>query len=84
MKLVKDLLYDRGNQSLDIARLSALGSMVAFWTGVFILLWQRGGFDPVAVGTGCAALMAGSAGWIFARQKHEAKKAEEPVKEGEE
>ena len=82
MKLLKDLLYDRGNQSLDIARLSAFGSLIAFWTGVFILLWQRGGFDPVAVGTGCAALMAGSAGWIFARQTKETKKVQQDEEVG--
>ena len=71
MKLAKDLLYTRNNRHLDIARLSALLSILAFWGAV---LWQVGeahSFDPMAVGGGCAAIMAGAAGWIYARQKKE-------------
>lgn len=79
MKLLKDLLFDQGNKSLDTARLQSLGSMIAFWTGVFVLLWQKGGFDPVAVGTGCAALMAGSGAFIYAKDKGKLPKAEEPT-----
>lgn len=71
MKILKDLLYNRGNQSLDIARLSSLISVLAFWGGVFWLLWQKGEFDPVQTGTGIAAVFAGAGGWIFARQKYE-------------
>jgi hypothetical protein len=70
--LLKDLLYTRGNVSLDIARLSSMLSVLAFWGGVGWHVWRNGAFDPVAVGTGCAALMAGCAGWIFFRQQHEA------------
>lgn len=71
MNIVKDLLFTGGNKSLDIARLCALASVIAFWTAIFIVLARKGDFDPVAVGTGCAAIFAGSAGWIFARQAKE-------------
>ncbi|MCJ2182479.1 hypothetical protein MTR62_07200 [Novosphingobium sp. 1949] len=71
MKLIKDLLYTRDNAALDISRMASLGSVLAFWTGVFWLLAREGQFDPVGVGTGCAAIFAGAAGWIHFRQKHE-------------
>ncbi len=71
MKLLKDLLYTRNNVSLDIARLSSLVSVLAYWGGVFWTLVSTGAFDPVAVGGGCAALFAGAAGWIHFRQRHE-------------
>lgn len=71
MKILKDLLYSKGNESLDIARLSSFLSILSFWGGVFWLLGQKGEFDPVAVGGGCAAIMAGVAGWIQFRQKQE-------------
>lgn len=71
MRLLKDLLYTRGNGALEIARLCALLSVLAFWAGVFWLLARSGEFDPVAVGGGCAAIFAGAAGWIHFRQKHE-------------
>ena len=71
MKIIKDLLYDKGNQALDIARLSAGFSILCFWGGVLWHAHKHGEFDPVAVGAGCAAIMAGSAGWIHFRQKHE-------------
>ncbi len=75
-KLLKDLLYTGGNQALDIARLSALGSSVAYWVGVFILLYQTGKFDPVEVGTGWGLLCAGNGGWVYARQSKEAPAAD--------
>jgi hypothetical protein len=71
MKLVKDLLYTKGNAALDIARLSAFVSVICFWGGVFWSLARGGEFEPVAVGTGCAAIFAGAAGWIHFRQKQE-------------
>lgn len=72
MKLLKDLLYSKGNVSLDIARLCSVVSVVSFWIGVFWVLGRGDGFEPVAVGTGCAAIFAGCAGWIHFRQKQEA------------
>lgn len=76
MKLLKDLLYSKGNISLDIARLAALVSVLCFWGGVFWALARGEGFEPVGVGTGCAAIFAGAAGWIHFRQKQEGGDAE--------
>ncbi|RIA44063.1 hypothetical protein DFR49_2299 [Hephaestia caeni] len=71
MKLLKDLLFTRGNVSLDIARTMSAISVLAFWGGVFWQLSARGEFDPVGVGGGCAAIFAAAAGWIHFRQKQE-------------
>ena len=71
MKILKDLVYNKGNKSLDIARLSALLSVLSFWGGVFYSIYQGKEFDPMNVGTGCAAIFAGAAGWIYYRQKQE-------------
>ena len=73
MSIIKDLLYTKGNEALDISRLSSLLSVICFWGGVFWLLASKGQFDPIAVGGGCAAIFAGAAGWIHFRQKHEDK-----------
>lgn len=71
MSILKDLLYTKGNNALDIARLSSGFSILCFWGGVFWLLYKNGQFSPTEVGAGCAAIMAGAAGWIHFRQKHE-------------
>ena len=71
MKLLKDLLYTKGNVSLDIARLASLLSVIAFWGGTLWQLYTKGQFNPTETGAGCAAIMAGAAGWIYARQKQE-------------
>lgn len=71
MKLLKDLLYTKNNGALDIARLSSFISILAFWGGVFWLLALKGEFSPTEAGAGCAAIMAGAAGWIHFRQKQE-------------
>lgn len=71
MSLLKDLLYTRNNVSLDIARLSAAVSVGSFWGCVVWAIHRGGAFDPVATGTGCAAIFAGAAGWIHMRQKQE-------------
>ena len=76
MNVLKDLLYTGGNKALDIARLSAALSVLSFWGGVFWSLATGGGFDPVAVGAGCAAIFGGAAGWIHFRQKHETAEAD--------
>lgn len=75
---IKDLLYTRNNVSLDIARLSSLISVLCYWGGVLTALIRTDAFDPIAVGTGCAAIFAGCAGWVHFRQKHETGKAVEP------
>ena len=70
-KLLKDLLYTQGNAALDIARLSSLVAVIAYWTGVFVHMANGGGFDPVEVGAGWTAIAAGGGGWIYVRQKKE-------------
>lgn len=75
-KLLKDLLYTGGNEALDIARLSSLIAVIAYWTGVFVHMHNGGGFDPVAVGGGWTAVAAGGGGWIYARQTKEAPAAD--------
>lgn len=74
MKLIKDLLYTKGNLALDIARFSALFSVLSFWGCVFYRLYLTGQFSPTETGVGIATIMTGAAGWIYARQKYEANK----------
>lgn len=76
MSLIKDLLYTKDNAALDISRLSVFVSVLAFW-GCVIHAAVGGAFDPVAVGTGAAAIFAGGGGWIYARQKYEAEKGKD-------
>lgn len=71
MKLVKDLLYNRDNQNLDIARLSALLGVLGFLAATGYSLWLGGTFEPAVWGTGWAALCGGNAAWIYARQSQE-------------
>ena len=71
MKLIKDLLYNRDNENLEIARLCSLVSVLCFWGGVFFSIYQGNSFEPLAVGGGIAAIFAGAAAWIHWRQKHE-------------
>lgn len=71
MSLIKDLLYSKGNSFLDIARLSAAASVLAFWGMVIWHHARTGEWDPVTAGTGIAAIFAGGAGWIHLRQKQE-------------
>lgn len=71
MSVFKDLLYTKGNAALDISRVSILFSVLCFWGGVIFLVVDKGEFDPLAVGTGAAALFGGAAGWMHFRQKQE-------------
>lgn len=72
MKLVKDLLFSKGNKYLDVARFSAFFSVCLFWGGVYWSLYlNKDSFDPTAVGIGCASIFAGAAGWIYYREKKE-------------
>ena len=68
--LVKDLLYNSDNSNLDISRLCSFMIVIAYlgWSGMWA--WQ-GHFKPVEFGGGWTAIAAGSAGWIYARQKME-------------
>lgn len=74
MKLIKDLLYTKGNLALDIARFSALFSVLSFWGCIFYRLYLTGQFSPTETGVGITTIMGGAAGWIYARQKYEANK----------
>ena len=71
MSIIKDLLYTKGNASLDITRVSILFSVLAFWAGVGFDAVHNGKFDPIAVGGGVAAVFTGAAGWLHFRQKQE-------------
>ena len=73
MKLVKDLLYTRDNKHLDVARLSALLGVLGFLGATAYSLHLGGKWEPTVWGTGWAALCAGNAGWIYARQQQEKK-----------
>jgi len=68
MKLIKDLLYTKGNAALDIARVCSLISVISFWVGVFT---GRITGDALTVGGGIAAIFGGAAAWIYARQEQE-------------
>ncbi|MXO67803.1 hypothetical protein GRI72_03010 [Altererythrobacter marinus] len=72
MKLLRDLLYARGNENLDISRLSSLLGVLTFLGASIWHVFVNKSFDPVAFGGGWTALCAGCGGWIYARQKYEA------------
>jgi len=72
MKILKDLLYNGGNKSLDISRLSSLLAVLTFLAASIWHVVQNKTFDPVAFGGGWTAVCAGCGGWIYARQKWEA------------
>lgn len=72
MKLAKDLLYDKQNEHLDIARFSALLSVIGYSGLSAYYVIQGGIFDFLQWGTGWAAICGGNAAWIFARQRYEA------------
>jgi uncharacterized membrane protein YjjB (DUF3815 family) len=76
MKLLKDLLYNRDNVNLDIARLSAFLGVVGFLAATGYSLYLGGDFEPAVWGTGWAALCGGNAAWIYARQAQEHSKGE--------
>ena len=76
MKLLKDLLYDRGNQALDISRMSSLMAVLTYCGTAVYMVARKGEIDLLALGTGWATLAGGCAAWIFARQKMEAGKLE--------
>lgn len=79
---VKDLLYDGRNEHLDIARLSALLSVLGY-IGVTVTVLVQGiwVFDPLQWGSGWAAICGGNAAWIFARQRYEARIAFRPTEQ---
>jgi hypothetical protein len=68
VKWLKDLLYNKDNAALDISRACSLVTVLVF---LGLAIYSMDKFEPVAFGGGAAALFAGCAGWIFARQKFE-------------
>lgn len=72
MKLLKDLLYNKANENLDISRLSSFLGVLTYLGATIWHVAANETFDPVAFGGGWTALCAGCGGWIFARQKYEA------------
>lgn len=74
-KLLRDLLYDRENQHLDIARFSALLSVIGYvWMSAYFIVYKDvTDFDFLEWAAGWAALCGGNAAWIYARQRIEYK-----------
>lgn len=72
MNLIKDLLYNKDNENLDISRLSSLLGVLTYLAATIYHIYQNHPLDFVAWGGGWTALCAGCGGWIFARQKYEA------------
>lgn len=74
MKLLKDLLYTKGNQALDIARVTCLaGGFTLFGLTIAKFVMTRE-FDPIEFGTAFAAFAGGAAGWMHFRAKQESEK----------
>ena len=74
MGIVKDLLYTRDNEALDIARMAAFLSVVAY-LGMSIYsvatMQDVSQFDFFEWASGWAAVCGGNAAWIYARQRIE-------------
>lgn len=73
MGILKDLLYNKDNEALDIARLSAFLSVFAYlgMSIYFIVVKDIVDFDFFEWAGGWAALCGGNAAWIYARQRIE-------------
>lgn len=73
-KFLKDLLYNKGNENLDIARFCSLFANIAYWiAAAYVINKGTGTIGLVELGGGWAAVAAGSASWILARQIQENK-----------
>jgi len=71
VKLLKDLLYNRDNAHLDISRVSSLLAVLTYLAATIYHIYQGHPINFTEWGAGWTALAAGSAGWIYARQKFE-------------
>lgn len=71
MSIIKDLLYTRDNNNLDISRLSSFLGVLTFLGATFYNLYQGHPMNFTEWGAGWTALCAGCGGWIYARQKYE-------------
>jgi hypothetical protein len=73
MSLIKDLLFNKDNQSLDIARLSA-AIVTVFFVGLATAKFVNNrDIDLVEFATAWGLICAGSGGWIYLRQQQENK-----------
>ena len=80
MGVVRDLTHTGDNKNVDIARVSALLSVLAYVGGTaYALAMDLWVFDPAQWGMGWATLAGGNAAWIFARQRYEARIAFSPT-----
>lgn len=67
MSLVRDLFAGLGNQRWDLARVLAFWAVVSY-SGTFVAAAVRGQeLDFSAIGVGFAAVLAGAAALIFAK-----------------
>jgi len=71
VKIIKDLLYSKDNGALEIARLSSFLAVLTFLGATVMFVYKGGDLDFTEWGAGWAAMTAGSAAWIFARQRYE-------------
>ncbi len=72
MKLLKDLLYTRNNEALDISRFCSLLAVLTYLgCALAKCVADPKAFDLVEFGTGFAAVAAGGGAWIYARQRYE-------------
>lgn len=69
MSVFKDLLYTKGNEALDITRVSVLFTVLAFWAGVGYHVYDKGEFNALEVGGGIAAIFGAAGGWMHFRDK---------------
>ena len=72
VKILKDLLYTKDNEALDISRLCSLVANIAYWVVVTHgIVVSSEAPDLSNLGVGWAAIASASAAWIFARQEQE-------------
>ena len=69
-KILKDLLYTKDNQALDISRLCSLFANIAYWVVVTHGIIASGEAPDLSnLGVGWAAIAGGSMAWIYARHE---------------
>lgn len=71
MTIIKDLLYNRDNQHLEIARLCSFMAVVGFLVLTGFLVYNGEAPSLSEYGIGWGGVAGGSAGWIYMRQKVE-------------
>ena len=71
MTIFKDLLYDKENNHLDISRVCSLFAVIGFLALSFYLTYTNNAPTLTEYGIGWGGVAAGSAGWIYMRQRIE-------------